>query len=283
MFMPDTLSNTHPGLRSARTPVEIVAFSDVGRKRVQNEDSTACNPELGIAVIADGMGGYKAGEVASALAVTCIINDLQEGVQELLARGSAPIDSVSRLSILLEQAIVHANSAIFRLAQQEPECHGMGTTVLAVVFSQDRIVIAHVGDSRLYRLHEDQLEQLTNDHSLFQELIDQGIFTRQEAEATTPKNLVTRALGIDQDVLVDVGEETTKPDDIYLLCTDGLTDMLTDEEIHLILAQYAANLSEAGQQLIANANERGGFDNVSVILARNAEGLGSTRADATAI
>jgi protein phosphatase len=248
----------------------MVAFSDVGRKRVQNEDSTAYNPELGIAVIADGMGGYKAGEIASALAVTCIINDLQEGVKGLMARSAVPIDILSRLSILLEQAIMHANSAIFRLAQQEPECHGMGTTVLAVVFTQDRIVIAHVGDSRLYRLHHGKIEQLTNDHSLFQELIDQGIFTRQEAEATTPKNLVTRALGIDKDVLVDIGEETTDPDDIYVLCTDGLTDMLTDEEIHLILMQYGANLSEAGQQLIASANERGGFDNVSVILARSA-------------
>ena len=149
-----------------------------------------------------------------------------------------------------------------------PQCQGMGTTVVVVLFYNNMVTVAHVGDSRVYRLRNGDLAQITNDHSLVQELIDRGFFTPEEAEANTPKNLVTRALGIDETVEVDISEETARPGDIYLLCSDGLNDMVDDEEIRLTLSKYSANLVEAAHELVRLANESGGKDNISVVLAR---------------
>jgi len=248
--------------------LELVNLSDVGRKRPHNEDSTASDLSIGFAVIADGMGGYKAGEVASAIAVTTIMNEVRTGLQGLPPAQVDEASGYTRESLIVRQAVVHANSRIFRTAQTEPLCQGMGTTVVSILFYDDRMTVAHVGDSRMYRLRGEQFEQITSDHSLIQELVDRGFFTRAEAEASTPKNLVTRALGIDEDVEVDIREHEVAPGDIYLLCSDGLNDMVNDEEIHLTLSKYSANLVQAGTELIRLANERGGNDNISVILAR---------------
>lgn len=248
--------------------LEVVNLSDTGRRRPHNEDSSVSDASIGLMVVADGMGGYRSGEVASAIAVSSIVNRVRHGLAHLKSRRSDNTAGYSEQSLLVKEAIVAANRAIFQTAQQEEQCQGMGTTVISVLFYDDRFTVAHVGDSRLYRLRGDTFEQVTSDHSLVQELIDRGLFTPEEAAVNTPKNLVTRALGIDETVEVDIHEDTFKPGDIYLLCTDGLNDMVNDEEIHLTLSKYSANLVEAAQRLIAMANDSGGKDNISVILAR---------------
>jgi protein phosphatase len=169
---------------------------------------------------------------------------------------------------VLRDAIHHANSEVYRTAQEVPQCQGMGTTVVVVLYQEHQVSIAHVGDSRVYRLRGDEFEQVTRDHSLIQELIDRGFFTPEEAAENTPRNLVTRALGIELDVEVDVQDLEARPGEIYLLCSDGLNDMVDDEEIHLTLSKYSANLAEAASELVRLANEKGGKDNISVVLVR---------------
>jgi protein phosphatase len=251
--------------------LEVANVSDVGCIRPHNEDSTASNEALGILVLADGMGGYKAGEVASALAVTNIYNDVISGLQNSTTTGIDEASGLDRHSILLRDAVDSANSSIYKTAQEDEQCHGMGTTVVTAIAFNDRISIANVGDSRLYRLRADDFKQITKDHSLIQELIDRGLFSPEEAEKNAPKNLVTRALGLDSKVEVDIIEDQIVADDIYLLCSDGLTDMVKDEEIHLTLSKYSANLAPAADKLVEIAKKYGGKDNISVILARISE------------
>lgn len=249
--------------------LEIVNVSDTGRRRPHNEDSTLTDAELGLAVLADGMGGYKAGEVASAIAVTSIHQEMKTRLQSMGGDTTAlRREGRSRQLLTLKEAIIHSNSEIYRTAQQDSQCHGMGTTVIAALFRNNAIAIGHVGDSRVYRLRNNQLKQVTRDHSLMQELIDRGLYTAEEAAKNTPKNLVTRALGIDKNVNVDLAEEQVFPGDIYLLCSDGLNDMVNDEEIHLTLSKYSANLVQAAEELVRLANAKGGKDNTSVILVR---------------
>ncbi len=249
--------------------LEIVNMSDTGRKRPHNEDSTVSDARLGLAIVADGMGGYKGGEVASAIAVTTILHEMRQALSRI---NPTQIDKASGLSqgaLLLRDAITLANGQIFQTASQEPLCQGMGTTVVAVLLHDgNRISIAHVGDSRLYRLRNGRFEQITSDHSLIQELINKGYFTREEAVANTPKNLVTRALGIEEDVVVDIQDDVFLPQDTYLMCSDGLNDMISDEEIHFTLSKYSGNLIQAASELIRIANQNGGKDNISVILIR---------------
>lgn len=247
---------------------ECVNLSDNGRKRPHNEDSAVTVPALGLAIVADGMGGYKAGEVASAIAAKAILDTVVTELPKIATRTGDPAKGLRPESVLLKEAIGVANEHVFRTARDVPQCQGMGTTVVVVLFFGDRYAVAHVGDSRLYRFRQGQLTRVTSDHSLVQELVDRGFFTLEEAEANTPKNLVTRALGIDETVEADVKELDAAPDDVYLLCTDGLNDMVTDEEIRLTLSKYSASLLEAGQELIRLANENGGKDNVSVVLIR---------------
>lgn len=248
--------------------LQIANLSDPGQKRPRNEDSTASDPSLGFAIVADGMGGYKAGEVASAIAVSVVMDHVRKGLAVRHAHERDKSNGQSHGAALLRKAIQDANLHIFRTANTEQQCQGMGTTVLAVLFYDDRICVAHVGDSRLYRLRNGTFEQVTSDHSLVQELVNRGFLTKEEALANTPKNLVTRALGIEENVDVDVKEEPVQVGDIYLLCSDGLNDMMSDEEIRLTLSKYSANLSQAGSELIRIANANGGKDNISVVLAR---------------
>jgi protein phosphatase len=246
--------------------LEIVNVSDVGRKRPHNEDSTVSDARHGLVMVADGMGGYKAGEVASAIAVTNILRDVTEGLKHV---ESGKIDSktgYSQESILVENAIKQANSTIYSTAQRDAQCHGMGTTVVMGLFIGDKILIANVGDSRLYRHRNNKFQQITKDHSLYQEVIDRGLYTPEEAAINTPRNLVTRALGIDAKVEVDIFEDQLLKGDIYLLCSDGLNDMVKDEEIHLTLSKYSANLVQTAEKLIQKANGNGGKDNISVVL-----------------
>jgi PPM family protein phosphatase len=248
--------------------LEVVNVSDVGCKRPHNEDSTVSNEALGIMVLADGMGGYKAGEVASAIAVTNIYNEVKSGLKNLNPAGFDENSGLDGHSVLIRNAVNGANSNIYKTAQDDEECHGMGTTIVVALAYNGKISIAHVGDSRLYRVRADDFKQITKDHSLVQELIDRGLFSPEEAEKNAPKNLVTRALGIDSKVEIDIIEDQLAVGDIYLLCSDGLTDMVKDEEIHLTLSKYSANLAHAASELVEIAKKYGGKDNISVILAR---------------
>lgn len=251
--------------------LEIANVSDVGRRRPHNEDSTGSDVDLGLVVLADGMGGYKAGEVASAIAVLTVMEDVRDRLKTLQGDEPDPDTGYSPQSLLIREAIIKANEGIFNTARQEADCQGMGTTIVVGLFHGDRLTVAHVGDSRMYRLRGDALEQITTDHSLIQELIARGISTPEEAATTTPKNLVTRALGIESTVEIDILEEQALPGDIYLLCSDGLSDMVDDEEIRLTLRKYSANLVESARELVRLANENGGRDNISVILVRKPE------------
>lgn len=248
--------------------LEIVNISDVGKKRPHNEDSTGTDSDIGLAVLADGMGGYRAGEVASAIAVTTIMHEVKTSLREIRYRQDNAGTGYSRESLLIKKAINDANLSIFNTAKSEAACYGMGTTIVVALFYDEHLTIAHVGDSRMYRLRGDNLQQITSDHSLAQELVDRGLYTREQASVSTPKNLVTRALGIETTVEVDILEEQVRPGDVYLLCSDGLNDMVKDEEIHLILRKYSANLVESAQELVRLANKNGGRDNISVILIR---------------
>ena len=248
--------------------LEITGVTDVGKIRSHNEDSIGTDAATGLVVLADGMGGYKAGEVASAIA----INMLMEGVKENLSKlTSGEVDEesgFSKESLLVRNVIQEANSAIFNTAQSQPQCAGMGTTLVAAMFYDDRMTVAHVGDSRLYRFRGNELEQITVDHSLLQELIDKGFYTPEEAKESLNKNLVTRAIGIEESVEADVQEEAVLTDDMFLLCSDGLSDLVDDDEISATLEEYGANLQEAAEILVQLANDKGGKDNISVILAR---------------
>lgn len=254
-----------------RHTLEVINLSDTGRRRPHNEDSSVSDTSIGLVAIADGMGGYKAGEVASAIAVMCILTDVREGLRALAASGGGAGTGPSPHTELMRRAIAHANRHIYETAQNEQQCQGMGTTVVSALFHDNRVTVAHVGDSRLYRLRGQNFQRLTSDHSLVQELVDRGFFTPEEAAENTPKNLVTRALGIEAEVQVDVQEEAVQPGDVYLLCTDGLNDMVSDEEIRLTLSKYSANLVTAAHELVRLANENGGKDNISVILVRPRE------------
>lgn len=248
--------------------LEIVNLSDVGKKRPHNEDSTVSDLEHGLLVLADGMGGYKAGEVASAIAVMTVLDDVKTGLTRSRSAPKSPDTGLSPAGNLIKNSINHANSNIYSLAQTDTECHGMGTTIVTGLIHEDRISIGNVGDSRLYRLRKGKFQQLTKDHSLIQELIDRGLYSSEEAQAKMPRNLVTRALGLDAEVEVDIVEEMVEAGDIYLLCSDGLNDMVNDEEIRLTLSKYSANLVQAAENLVQLANKNGGKDNISVILAR---------------
>ncbi len=252
--------------------LEIANLSDSGRKRANNEDSTATDEQSGLVVVADGMGGYRSGEIASAIAVSVIVEDIRNEMSKHCGAESNGVTTTA--AALIQNAVKNANATIFRTAQNDPKCCGMGTTVVCALFNGGRITIAHVGDSRVYRLRDQQFKQLTSDHSLVQELVDRGVYSPQQASVHTPRNLVTRALGIDLTVEIDVTEEDIRTDDIFLLCTDGLNDMVGDEDIQAIVENFRADLNGAAQRLINLANENGGKDNVSVVLAKV---LGSPR------
>jgi protein phosphatase len=232
---------------------------------------------LGLVVLADGMGGYNAGEVASGIAVKTIMNLVREGIErEDLERPDAAT-GLSRAAIILRDAIHRANKIIFQTARTQAECEGMGTTVVAALFHDNRVSVAHVGDSRMYRLRSSQLSQVTLDHSLLQELVDRGFYSPEEAQRAANKNYVTRALGVEPQVEVEIKDIPVIKGDVYVLCSDGLSDMVQDEDIRLTINTFGANLDAVAKQLIQLANENGGRDNVSVLLAQAVESFPAKR------
>lgn len=248
--------------------LQIAALTDIGKARDHNEDSVASDADLGLAVLADGMGGYRAGEVASSLAVSMLMDEIRSGLEGLRPGQIDEETGFSKETLLIKKAIEKANAAIHQQAERQPQCHGMGTTLVAGMFYDDRVTVAHVGDSRLYRVRDDEIQQLTVDHSLLQELIDKGFYTAEEARHSLNRNLVTRAIGIDSTVKPDLIEEAVLPGDIYLFCSDGLSDELEEQELLLTLSRYSGNLEKAAETLVQTANEKGGNDNISVIVVR---------------
>ena len=247
-----------------RDALEIAPLSDTGVVRARNEDAVFGDAELGLAILADGMGGYKGGEVASGMATTWLANNFTQFVKAFNAGIEALGDPVQRIN----DEICAANSAIFNASQSQSRYAGMGTTLVFTWFVDNRLFIAHVGDSRVYRWRASNLELLTKDHSLLQEQIDSGMISVEDARYSANKNLVTRALGVDATVEVDIAEHVTQSGDILLLCSDGLNDMLDDGEIAGILHLYGKTPTLAAEHLIDQANLNGGRDNVSVILVR---------------
>lgn len=248
--------------------LQIVGLTNTGRVRQNNEDCIGFDSALGVLVLADGMGGHLGGEVASSVSVDSIIKSSQ---QHLPSIKTGQIDSetgFSMESICLQEAIENANDLIYRQSTEQVELRGMGTTLVVLIFYDNRFSLAHIGDSRCYRLRNKQFDQITKDHSLLQELVDRGFYTPEEAKRSLNKNLVTKALGIDPTTTPDVQEDLVMKNDIYLLCSDGLTDLVEDEDISLTIQRFSDNLEEAAKQLITKANQNGGKDNISVILCR---------------
>jgi len=246
----------------------MVAKTDVGIKRDHNEDCVAAVPTQGFAILADGMGGYNAGEVASGMAIDIVTQTLEDKLLEMPRAQINDQTGFTGESMLVRQSIEMANESIYTAAQNKPEYAGMGTTVLVAAFYGDHITAAHVGDSRMYRLRDQTLSHVTEDHSLVHEQVRRGLLTANDARNSRIKNLVTRALGIDSGVEPDLVEDMVRANDLYLMCSDGLTDVVSDEEIGQVLRDSRSKLKKAAKQLIDMANNAGGPDNISVILIK---------------
>ncbi|MDZ4201614.1 MAG: Stp1/IreP family PP2C-type Ser/Thr phosphatase [Gallionella sp.] len=253
---------------NVQNALEIVSQTHPGMVRSHNEDSVAQEAACGLVVLADGMGGYNAGEVASGIAVSVVATEICHRLQNASAI-ECDKDSGEELALsLLRENIRKANASIYQAAQSQPQYAGMGTTIVSGLFFDNRVAVGHVGDSRMYRLRADMLETVTRDHSLLQEQIDSGMISVADARFSKNKNLVTRAVGIEAEVIPEVHVYDVRIGDIYLLCSDGLNDMVEDEDIQSMLYAMQGNLSMAAEQLIQAANDNGGRDNVSVILVK---------------
>lgn len=235
--------------------VTTAGITDVGRVRRSNEDSLGIFPELQLYIVADGMGGHAAGEVASKMAV--------DAIKEFLT--SPEITQQSQES-QLARAISHANQKIYEAGEQDPALNGMGTTVVAVLAQPTETIIAFVGDSRVYLQQNNKIEQLTQDHSLVNEYVRKGLLTVEAAERHPLKHVISRALGTNAAVQVETIHRTPAPGDILLLCSDGLSNKLNLQEMNAILTETAGNLEKAGNLLVQKANDKGGEDNITAVL-----------------
>ena len=245
---------------------EFCARTDTGRVRANNEDAVGVDSQAQLAMLADGMGGYNAGEVASSMA----INFIQSEMARWLAQAGPRLKSFD-LRRAMEICVDNANQAILEAAESNPQYTGMGTTLVVGVFQGPRLMLGHIGDSRCYRLRDGGLEQITRDHSWLQEQIDAGLITQQQAAVSASRNLVTRALGVEELVLLEVNEFAVQPGDLYLLCSDGLSEMVGPEELIALLAARSS-LDEKAERLIEAANSQGGRDNISVVLVKASAG-----------
>lgn len=250
-----------------RALLTISGCTDTGIRRKLNQDYIAFEQNAGIAVLADGMGGHKAGEVASQMAAESVLR----GLQELSEPKTSTAITGSQLLNYISDTISDGNSEIYNAADAHDDCKDMGTTIVATVVKDSCLYTGHVGDSRLYLYRDQDLKQLTKDHSLIQSLIDKGFYTEQEARHANVRHIVTRALGTRSDVEVDTRRIEMKEQDVFLLCSDGLTDMISDRQIAETMYEYRLDLDKAASALIDLANSSGGQDNISVILMRAEE------------
>lgn len=253
---------------SLKGKVLLHGKTDVGSLRDHNEDAIGCDEDIGLAVLADGMGGHRGGEMASAITVSTVLEHIGEAARNIKSGDTDEETGYSAESVAVFEAVTQANANVHESSENNAQYRGMGTTVVVLMFYDDRFTVAHVGDSRLYRLREGKLEQITRDHSLMQELIDRGFYTPEQARNSLNKNLVTRAIGIDAKVQIDIQEDVAMIDDIYMMCSDGVTDMIEDSVIEKALNDNIDDLDKAASELIRLANEAGGKDNISAMLAK---------------
>jgi PPM family protein phosphatase len=251
------------------TILEIMALgrTHVGRVRTNNEDSFCVDNDLGLFLVADGMGGHASGEVASRMAVEII----RETYQRSLNSRDAPLvgkhdPALSMAANRLLSSIRLANRAIFESSEKDPRYHGMGTTLVGLLSQEDHLIQFHVGDSRIYRLRSGEIQQVTEDHSLVVQQLKLGLLTEEEARRSKAKNVITRAIGVLKDVDVDLFVQEWIEDDTYLLCSDGLSDHVTPVDMQELLAH--GELASSGDALIERALEKGGHDNITVVLVR---------------
>lgn len=247
--------------------VRACGVSDVGLARTHNEDTFGLDHDHGLYVVADGMGGHSHGEVAARIAVDAIREFVQSAIDHDTTWPFIYDSRLQRHSNLLKTAVRLAHDKVLRAIRDDEALHGMGTTVVGFFLCGSVAAVAHVGDSRAYRFRKGQLEQLTQDHTWVHEQVVAGFLSKEQARAHPLKNVVTRALGGESDVTVDVREVEVKPGDLYLLCSDGLTTMLADRDIKERLGR-GGTLEEICRRLVSDANARGGFDNVTVVLLR---------------
>ena len=234
--------------------------TDPGRIRANNEDAVAFDEANHLCVLADGMGGYNAGEIASGMATAFITSELARWLAEVGKQ--ATTKDIARA---LEMCVSNANLAVYNAANANPQYDGMGTTLVVGVFRDETLILGHIGDSRCYRLRAGVLSQLTKDHSVLQEQIDAGLITPAQALSSPHKNLVTRAVGVDTQTMLECHEHPVQAGDLFLMCSDGLSDMVIDPHIARTL-DGPDPLEKKAARLIALANERGGRDNISVVL-----------------
>ena len=244
---------------------KIFAQTDQGRVRKNNEDMVAFDPKTGLCLLADGMGGYNAGEVASGMAVAFLSQALTAWLTQAGNRSSS-----RELRQSMETFVNQVNHSIFSAGGSNPDYAGMGTTLVVGVFLETRLMLGHIGDSRCYRLRGGMLQQITKDHSLLQEQVDAGLLTAQQALTSPHRNLITRALGVEHAVCVEINEHRIEPDDLYLMCSDGLSDMVLDPVIEAIV-NVPGTLQQKAAALIRVANDSGGRDNISVLLVHAVE------------
>lgn len=247
--------------------LEIAARTDPGKLRSLNEDSIATVGELGLLVLSDGMGGYQSGDVASRITTQVIVEGLTRALKDKTHQDGG-------VAAVVEAVVKRANRAIFMEGESRVQREhtgreqAMGSTLALLLLKDNRVTLAHIGDSRIYRLRANRLELLTHDHSLLQEQIDQGILSAEAAAISHNRHLVTRGLGLQAEVDVALDACEALPGDLYLLCSDGLNDMVDNADIELVLNSLQANLPLAASQLVMLANDNGGEDNISVILAK---------------
>jgi protein phosphatase len=262
------LSTTAP---NSPLSLEIAARTDPGTLRSLNEDSIATVGELGLLVLSDGMGGYQSGDVASRITTQVIVEGLTQALKDKTHQDGGVAGGVAAA---VEEVVKRANRAIYLEGESRSQREHtsreqvMGSTLALLLLKNNHVTLAHIGDSRIYRLRANRLELLTHDHSLLQEQIDQGILSAEAAAASHNRHLVTRGLGLQAEVDVALDACEALPGDIYLLCSDGLNDMVDNADIERVLNSLQANLPLAASQLVMIANDNGGEDNISVILAK---------------
>jgi len=245
-----------------------IGLTDVGRKRNHNEDSFLLDTDLQLFVVADGMGGHAGGGTASTLAVQTIDREIRKlwELPDSPFRWQTSLHD-SPLSQHLRAAVELSCKEIFEAAQSNPRLNGMGTTVIALLLHQEHALFAHVGDSRAYLMRKGAIQQVSEDHSLVYEQVKAGMITAEEAKHSNYKNIITRSVGFEEEVLVDIYGLLSEPEDIFILCSDGLANAVEDEEIKRVVL-HSPTFEEAPKRLIALANERGGDDNITVVLVK---------------
>jgi serine/threonine protein phosphatase PrpC len=253
--------------RKLKNALQTASASDPGIVRAFNEDSISVESELGFVVLADGMGGYKAGDVASGMATMIVTNEMKRALSTKNGNGHG-VNGNGAYEDVLRGAVVKANQAIYHAAHNKSQFQGMGTTLVMALFRNGKVTIGHAGDSRLYRLRQGKLELMTVDHSLLQEQVRLGLITSDDAKVSHNRNLVTRALGVDETIQIDLKEDEARPGDVFLFCSDGLNDMVDDADIELAMDLLQDNLPLLAKQLVNMANDNGGHDNISVVVAK---------------